>query len=358
MTAVRVQEQFDAARAAASSSRPRRAGSATRPGNAAGQQRRSLERNLARREAALRISRRVSGPAGGISRPAPQQPPAQPPTVSPEPIAVERPGDLAPVAAPPRPASTPRTANDPPAVRTAAIPARTPQPRGGTPRPAARAGRPAAARTRPEVPVRADGVTPRGVDLRVPTVAGRASAPATVSAEAAIPEVRQSPQQHAPRRLVVLTGTAAQSERGSRRRLSTAAVVLSALVAIVLTVGVVVAAQIRVTQMNEQIGRDLGQISRLQQATVAQKERISSLVTSARIDDEAERQQLIEPDPVDVTYLETGDRTKIAARAAQILRSQPVTPVGGVKPTTPTASTATSTASASTVIASPTTTTP
>ncbi|MBO9531371.1 MAG: hypothetical protein J7513_00150, partial [Solirubrobacteraceae bacterium] len=150
-----------------------------------------------------------------------------------------------------------------------------------------------------------------------------AAAAAVAAAPAPAPSARPSL-----RDFVVLPGGATQAIPGRGRRLSTSAIVLSALVAIVFTVGAIVAAQIRVTQMNEQIGSDLGRISQLQQETVAQKERISSLVTSAKIDDEAARQQLIEPDPVDVTYLSTGNRASVAERAAKALRQRPINPIG------------------------------
>ncbi len=93
-----------------------------------------------------------------------------------------------------------------------------------------------------------------------------------------------------------------------------------------LTVGVIVAVQIRVTQLNEQVGRDLSATTQLQQSTVSQREQISTLVTSARIDDEAARKQLIEPDPQDVRYLSAGEAEAMGSRAAQVLRSQPAAP--------------------------------
>ncbi len=322
---------------------PRRAGTARRQTTAAGQARRSLQRDLARREASLRINRRASGPAGGLQRPAAPTPPQAQPPISPQ-VPVARPA--------------------------AAMPAMPVQPQ-----PSQRAARPVAPAPRPAVR-RAPAPAPQpvaarpGADLRPPQArAPYGVAPATAAAVATAESQARPAQVAAPARpFIVLPGGAPDAAPGTRRRLSTPAVIISALVAVVLTIGMIVAAQIRVTQMNEQIGSDLAANSQLTQSTTALKERISALATTARIDDEAQRRQLIEPDPVDVRYLSTGDRAQTAERAARVLRQQPLNPAGGPRATTssaaptttsttPTATSTAPTATSTAPAAAPTTTT-
>lgn len=347
MTALRV-ETTDAPNSPNPSAPPRaarRAGATRRQGTAAGQTRRSLQRDLARREASLRISRRASGPVGGVQRPAPVAPPqAQPAPAAQQPAARRTP--TAPMA---QPAPAVRPAPQRPVARQQAAPAaRVQQPRLPAQRPAA-----------------------RGVDLRqpAPATAPYGVEPATAYAAAPAQVPQPAPAVAPARPFVVMPGGAPEAAPGTQRRVSTSAVIISALVAVVLTIGLIVAAQIRVTQMNEQIGSDLATTSQLTQSTTSLKERISALATTARIDDEAQRRQLIEPDPVDVTYLSAGDRAQMADRAARVLRQQPLNPAGGPRSTAPaatatapsaattTTSTTAPTAAPSSVATAPTTTT-
>lgn len=338
MTALRV-ETTDAPNSPNPSAPPRaarRAGAARRQGTAAGQTRRSLQRDLARREASLRISRRASGPVGGVQRSAPVTPPqAQPAPVAQQPVARRAPA--APMA---QPAPAVRPAPQRPVARQQAAPARVQQPRVPTQRPAA-----------------------RGVDLRQPAPATApygvepATAYAAAPAQAPQPQPQPAPAVAPARPFVVMPGGAPEAAPGTQRRVSTSAVIISALVAVVLTIGLIVAAQIRVTQMNEQIGSDLATTSQLTQSTTSLKERISALATTARIDDEAQRRQLIEPDPVDVTYLSAGDRAQMADRAARVLRQQPLNPAGGPRSTAPAATAPAATATAPSAATTTTSTT-
>ncbi len=285
-----------------STTRPatRRAGAARRPVSAAGQNRRTLERNLAAREASLRISRRASGAAGPLTRPAPLPEAPQPqydPPVARVATATLPTARITPAAAP---APSAR-----PAARVVPAPV--------APRPAAR----------PE-PAPAAWVAPRTAPAPMP--ARRPAQPLAMTRPLAIgsaavampaPAPALAPQRR--RQLVVLPGGGEQL----RERFSVPAMIVGAVLALVLTVGVIVAVQIRVTQLNEQVGHDLSATTQLQQSTVSQREQISTLVSSARIDDEVARKQLIEPDPQDVRFLSAAEAEAVGSRAAQVLRSAP-----------------------------------
>ncbi len=96
----------------------RRSGAARRPVSAAGQTRRTLERNLAAREASLRISRRASGASSTVDRPiSPAPAPAPLPPVAKVATATRATPRLAPEA--PRPAAAPAPHRSP---RQAAAP--------------------------------------------------------------------------------------------------------------------------------------------------------------------------------------------------------------------------------------------
>lgn len=263
----------------------RRPGPGRQSVGAAGQARRSLQRDLARREASLRVNRRVSGPVGGIVREAaPQQRPSTPQTQQPQQRAAM------PAAPPQRTAPAPQQ-RVAPAPRQRVAPAQRPR------------VAPAPQRTAP-VP-----------QTRV--------APARVAPQPlANPQLRPAQRQAAPARpvLVALDGAA---HAGARRRLSTPAWIVSSIVMLVVTIGAVVALQIQMTQVNEQIGADLASITRQEQRVTQLRERISRQVGGARIEGEAGRRGLVQPDVSDVRYLKAGNRADTARRAAEALAHAP-----------------------------------
>ncbi len=92
---------------------------------------------------------------------------------------------------------------------------------------------------------------------------------------------------------------------------------------LVVTIGAVVALQIQMTQVNEQIGSDLASITRQEQRVTQLRERISRQVGGARIEGEAGRRGLVQPDVSDVRYLKAGNRADTARRAAEALAHAP-----------------------------------
>lgn len=244
--------------------------------------RRRLQRDLDRREASLRINRRVSGPVGGVSRPA---------------------------SAPQLPLSSPATGP----VQRAANPATPAQP---AVRPAAPARREPAPQAAPAPPSWTQPATAAARATRPATAFAAAAAPA-VAAPLPLPALPRSP-------LIKIDGGRAAAGQGKKRRLSVPAVLLSAAVMFVLTIGVIVALQIQMTQVNEQLGADLAQVSRHEQAVTQLREQISRQVAGAQIAGEVSRRGLVEPDVADVRYLKAGDRAATAQRAADALAHAPV----------------------------------
>lgn len=307
---------------------------ARRRAGAAGTARRSLERDLARREASLRISRRVSGPAGGVARPAataapaPTQRPAQPP-ISRAPqgrsaaAQVSAPIDVPEFLATGRGAAQPRPAVQP---RLAA-----------QPRPAARSSvAPAAMR-----PV----LSPRGARLTPASPAGAtAHAHAPAPAHAHAPALAHAP---APRPVLqALRGGLSDEDRATGRLSTVPRMIVTSVVLLVVTVGVVLATQIAMTQINEQIGANLGTISRLEQANTGLAEGISGRVAAAPVLGEARSRGLEEPEPGDVRAVRAGDRELTAERAAKALSRAAVVTPGATASTATSAPTGTSAAAA------------
>src|SRR5690606_10231836 len=77
-------------------------------------------------------------------------------------------------------------------------------------------------------------------------------------------------------------------------------------------------------QVNEQIGADLAQVSRQEQAVTQLREQISRQVAGAQIAGEISRRGLVEPDVADVRYRKAGVRASTAERAAEALANAPV----------------------------------
>ncbi len=299
------------------SPQPRRP-TAARPVGAAGVQRRSLQRDLARREANLRINRRVSGAAAGIVRPplagpastAVEAPAPQQRMTSPRPAAPQQHPPASPASPGPY-APGQRTA---PSARPAA-PARgmAPQSRAGIGAPSRQSQPQPQARVAPATRPAA----PYGV--------GQAAALAAALSEPAFVAPRPAPTPQRPI-LTTLPGGAIGEPARKDRRLSNPAILVAAFVLLVVTVGAVVALQIGMTQISEQRGADLGKITTLQQKNIALKEGIGRLVSASRVDDAATASGLVEPSVEDVRYLSRGDRTALAAKAARVLKTAPVAP--------------------------------
>jgi hypothetical protein len=325
----------------------RRRPSAARPVGAAGAARRSAQQNLARREANLRISRRVSGPATGISR----APMADAPLGElPEFISGAQPGVAVDVHLPgwddPLPASAPaapQRAAAPQARPVAAPsqrPATAPQSRAAQAQPQRRMAPAPRAQGAPGPQARRmSGPAPRATQpvqrgaVLTPAAAqvasvGVASASAAVAAPS--PQRLGLPLKTLTRPLFKTLPGGAQ-ETSSRRipRLSNAAVFVSAITLLVITVGLIVALQIRVTQVNEQRGAELSQISALQASNIAQREANSALASNTKVAGFAHG-RLVQPDVEDVTFRSAGNRADMAARAAAALHKLPLNPVGGI----------------------------
>ncbi len=309
---------------------PRRHGAASRQVGAAGQTRRSLSRDLARREASLRISRRVSGPVGGVTRPpfadAPQQPVADAvpfnepvalaPVPAPAPVARRSPAPAKPVAGVVDLGATPAHLEIPsfvsaPAPRVAGRAARPTAPAQAPQRPVARAA--AAPQLRP-MPVAAPAMAPRSRPLA-------SAASALASAPARLP-ISLPPRP----RLTALPGGLVESAPAGKRRVSTPAVMVAAITIVILAFGAILGLQIRKTQVNEQMGADLGAISALQQKVTATREQLNRASTSANVDGAARKGGLFEPDLTDVRFTRVGNRAEAAERAKRLLSKAPVAP--------------------------------
>ena len=337
----------------------RRHGAASRQVGAAGQTRRTLQRDLARREASLRISRRVSGPAGGVTRPpfadAPPQP-AAPAAPFNEPVVLAPTPAPAPVAQPtptqPRPAvagidlrgapagldvpsfiASPLT-RGPRRVAAPSQPARATPPAGRrVPAPQ----RPQRARQQPaqrrpvqqaQRPVAQASAAPQ---LRPMAVAAPAMAPRTSPLAAAASALAAAPARlpislPARPRLTALPGGLVEAAPAGKRRISTAAVMLTAITIVILTFGAILGLQIRKTQVNEQMGSDLGAISALQQKVTATREQLNRESASANVDGAARKGGLFEPDLTDVRFTRVGNRAEAAERAKRLLSKAPVAP--------------------------------
>lgn len=313
-------KQMPAAPAGTSRSARRRGGPA-----GASVARRSLERDLARREASLRINRRASGPAGGVARgPLPgsaasksaaaffdEPPQAAPaaPAVAPAPTSTPAPIESAPaglelpafIASPQAtPASAPARVSPRPGFSTRQAPAQAPHRVGAvlTPQPS---------------PVTAAGSA--AVAVAIP-IADPAAAPKSL----AFPKLQ------------TLRGGLSEYQRPARLS-NVPAMVVGAVVLLVITVGFVLATQIAMTQVNEQIGADLGQITRLEQTNTALRETNSSKVAAAPVLGAARSRGLVEPSPGDVRAVRAGDRSLTAERAARALRRAGIVPVAGAAAT-------------------------
>jgi hypothetical protein len=322
----------------------RRRPTAARPVGAAGQARRSAQQNLARREANLRISRRVSGPAAGVTRAAIAGAP-----VADLPDFIAGRGPASDVHLPGWDDPLPEPAAAPQARANAAPPARAEQPqnRPVQGRPAQPQGRAPQPQRRMAPPQRPQGTAPQGRRMSGPSPQNQAQrgailVPATVgsavpvggASAAALPA--SSPQRSGlPLKTLtrplfkLLPGGAPDASPRRLPRVTNAAVFVSAITLLVVTVGLIVALQIRVTQVNEQMGTELGQISALQASNIAQREANSALASNTKVAGFAHG-RLVQPDVEDVTFRSAGNRSEMATRAATALRKLPVNPIGGI----------------------------
>ncbi|MBJ7472634.1 MAG: hypothetical protein JHD16_15105 [Solirubrobacteraceae bacterium] len=343
---------------------PRRHGAASRHVGAAGQTRRNLQRDLARREASLRISRRVSGPAEGVTRPPlADVPTAQPsaPTSAPAAAPFNEPVDLP--LAPQQISVTPAPAGafDVPSFVAAPVVRRVPRPQAPAPQ---RAARPAPqqratvaqpqARVAPATPAPGPATAVAAAAARPRPLAAAASALAAAPARLPL-SLPQRP------RLTVLPGGLVETAPAGRRRVSTPAVMVAAITIVILTFGAILGLQISKTQVNAQMGSDLTAISTLQQKVTATREKLNRASASANVDGEARSKRLVEPDLRDVRFTRVGGRAAAAERARRLLEKAPVAPTAAqlkaaadkAKAAQPTAATGTVTGTAGGAVQSP-----
>ncbi|MDQ8045502.1 MAG: hypothetical protein AAGC46_12400, partial [Solirubrobacteraceae bacterium] len=143
-----------------------------------------------------------------------------------------------------------------------------------------------------------------------------------------------------PKRSVVfktLPGGAQETAPRRLPRLSAPAMIVMAISLLVITIGGVVALQIRMTQVNERMGEDLGAISTIQQQNIQMRERLTRQTTSAVVDNVAANRKMIEPDVSDVVFRSAGNRAKMAMKAAAALKAAPIAPTDTAAGTTTTA---------------------
>ncbi|MDO9354850.1 MAG: hypothetical protein Q7T55_14225, partial [Solirubrobacteraceae bacterium] len=169
----------------------------------------------------------------------------------------------------------------------------------------------------------------RGADIR-PAAPYGVGAPAAMAAAMVAPafeEAQLAPATAAARpKLIALPGGATESDAPKARRFSNPTVFIAGLVLFVLTVGMIVAVQIRMTQISERVGSDLGSINVLQQQNTALKEANNRALSAARVNNAIQSSRLIEPDVDALTFLNDRAQSATLAKAVRVLEGAPAAP--------------------------------